>query len=250
MKILGLMMIRNGEKTLSATLDQMSEYCDSIFVLDDRSTDSTRTIAAAHPAVGNIFTARPALSDRDWFFSEGENLNLLYRMADFYRPDWILRLDCDEYLKPASEVRKVLSDSDDSVAGLSFPKESVWDDPEYPQLVPLLGRATSMQGAIWRYYPDLQAHKPMHNARMPDQISKAGSILESHRLTFYHTGWRTLQQRVDRVDRYMSLDPKGEWNSGVPYDRGLLFGFARSEIAELKAKYRARMLEVADLGTE
>src|SRR5438270_12817863 len=108
MKVLGLMMVRNGEKVLQRSFDSMAVYCDEIYVLNDRSTDRTLEILRSHPAVTNIFSASAAVSQEDWFFSEAMNLNFLYRMADFCLPDWVIRLDHDEVFERGDELRGIL----------------------------------------------------------------------------------------------------------------------------------------------
>lgn len=249
MRVLGIMMVHNGQATLRDTLDRMAVYCDAVFVLDDRSTDATRRIAEAHPVVANVFTARPDVSQVPWFHPESLSLELLYRMADFDRPDWIVQLDDDQALEPAERVRTVLASVDPSVAALRLPLVSTWNDPLYPQLVPLLGSGRSMNGAIWRHHVGLEAgDQPLHNFRLPRNVEAFGGIGETRELTIVHHGWDTLEKRIERVDFYTSLDPSYHFNHGIPYDRGLLFGYSREEIPRLIAEYQARASALADVG--
>ena len=44
MKVLGLMMVRNGADRVTRTLDGMHGYCDEVYAIDDRAA-STRHIA-------------------------------------------------------------------------------------------------------------------------------------------------------------------------------------------------------------
>jgi glycosyltransferase involved in cell wall biosynthesis len=242
MRILGIMMVRNGERTLGATLDHMALYCDAVFVLDDRSTDETRRICEAHPIVRNVFSARNDVSCQPWFHPESLCLDFLYRMADFEQPDWVVQLDDDQTLEPAVEVRTVLASVPPEAAALRLPLASTWSDPAYPDLVPVMGSGRSMNGAVWRYFPGLKAGvQPLHNFRLPSNIGDFGTVEERRELMIVHRGWDTLAKRIERVDFYTALDPEFRYNHGVPYDRGLLFGFGRTEIPRLIESYRSRL---------
>jgi glycosyltransferase involved in cell wall biosynthesis len=243
MRILGLVMVRNGEKKLRNTLSAMSEYCDCIYVLNDRSTDNSYTVAQHFPKVRNIFTAAPELSQQDWYFPESQMYELLYRMADFYRPDWIIHLDDDEHIEPAGNVRKTLATIEKHVSCIKFQKVSIWNDASYPELVPLMGKASNISAAIWRYYPGLKAgSQPLHNPRFPVNIEMHGEIAFSDQLKYIHGGWDTLEKRINCVDKYMRLDPDCAFNHKTPYDKGLLFGYKRDEVDLLIQEYRKRYL--------
>jgi len=244
MRILGLMMVRNGEDRVKYALDSMALCCDAICVLDDRSVDRTPEILRTHPAVTNTFTADSAISQEDWFFPESRCLDLLYRMADFYVPDWIVAVDHDQIIEPAREVRQILSSVEANFSVVKTSCVSVWRDQRYPLMVPLLSPAKSLQGRIWRYYPGLTAgSKPLHNGHSPSNISNFGDTKTIDTITFYHYGWDTLQKRIDKVNFYTSLDPTYEYNFNVPYDCSLLFGYKRHAIDELIRGYRTKFDE-------
>jgi glycosyltransferase involved in cell wall biosynthesis len=240
-KILGLMMVRNGADRLIRTLDALHNCCDEVYAIDDRSVDGTSRVLSQHPVVTNVFRVQPAISQQSWFFPESLGLNLLYRMADFALPDWIIFVDDDQVIQPSHQVRSILASVPSSVAALLTPMTSVWNDPAYPLLVPLMGEATALRGNIWRYAPGLQSgSKPLHNGYLPVNIEHFGQTECTDEITFTHFGWDTLRKRLAKVDLYQSLDPHGQHNFGVSYDRGLLFGYERSAIKDLLHEYRRR----------
>lgn len=214
-------------------------------VLNDRSTDQSYEIGQSFKKVKNIFTAEPDLSQKDWYFPESQMYELLYRMADFYRPDWIIQLDDDEHIEFGGDVRETLSGAGKNISCIKFQKVSIWNDTQYPEMVPLMGKATSISAAIWRYYPALKAgSQPLHNPRFPVNIEMHGEIIFSDQLKFIHNGWNTLEKRIHCVDKYMRLDPDCEFNHKTPYDKGLLFGYKRNELHLLIKEYQNRYLAV------
>src|SRR5215207_8221778 len=242
MKVLGLMMVRNGEDRVARALDALQACCDEVFAIDDRSLDQTTQVLSEHPIVTNVFKVDPVISQQDWFFPESMCLNLLYRMADFSLPDWVIFLDDDQVIESPNELRTILSEVPSSVAALLTPVVSSWVDPDYPLLVPLMGRATSVQGNIWRYFPGLESgSKPVHNGHLPVNIERFGRIERLDSITFVHDGWNTLRSRIAKVDLYQTLDPDGTYNFGVPYDEGLLFGYKREALKDLLREYRRRL---------
>jgi Glycosyl transferase family 2 len=242
MKVLGLMMVRNGADRVTRTLDGMHGYCDEVYAIDDRSVDETYRVLRQHPVVTNVFRVDPALSQQDWFFPESLGLHLLYRMADFSRPDWVIFLDDDQAVVSPHALRPILSQVPAAVAALLTPWVSSWDDPDYPLLVPLMGQATTVRGHIWRYFPGLASgSKPLHNGRLPVNIACFGRIERLDSITFVHDGWKTLRSRMAKVDLYQRLDPAGIYNFGVPYDEGLLFGYKRGALKDLLREYRRRL---------
>lgn len=227
---------------MADTLDSLAAFSDEIYAIDDRSTDETAAILANHPAVTNVVRARADLPSTPWLIPESTGLDLLYRMADFCRPDWMVMVDADWVFQIDVDIREVLARTPQDVAALMCPMVSRWDDPDYPDMVPVMGTAEALRGPFWRWYPGLYAgSKLMHNSHWPANITDHGRIgrLDGIRLT--HNGWSTLEERIARVRHYMRLDPDFRHNFGVAYDRSLLFGYALDEVDLLKADYRRRV---------
>jgi glycosyltransferase involved in cell wall biosynthesis len=234
--------VHNGGILLEECLASLSGVCDEICAVDDRSSDSSYETLTSCEAVTNIFRVPLRLGRQPWVLGETPLLNLLYRMADLCGPDWIVMLDHDQYLEDAHEFRLLLESSPRDVAGYELRLQSVWLDPEYPRLVPLLGTAETRSTRVWRHRPGLEpGQKWLHNGVAPSNLRDFGATLFASTPRVIHSGWSTLAARIEKVDFYSSLDPDYTWNDGVPYDRGLLFGFSRSELDKLRAAYRVRM---------
>ena len=202
MKIAGLMFVRNGQPFLKQALDAMAEYCDFICVINDRSRDGTKDILSRHPSVSSVVYLSGSISDEDWFFSEGLHLNSLYRLVDYYAPDWVIQVGVDTVVWPGGrELRKVLGACGPGVVGLTTPQVSVWRDLEYPLLVPLMGLARTLKCKIWKYFPGLVASsKRLHNVTRPVGLERFGEIRAHRRHHFLpprmgHPGTPTRKSR-------------------------------------------------------
>lgn len=242
MRILALLRVHNGERTLPGALDSLSDWCDDIYAIDDRSTDNTADILSQHPAVTNVVRARSDLPPTPWLIPESAGLELLYRMADFCRPDWIVMIDADQRVEADTDIRDVLSRTPSGVAALMCPMVPGWDDPDFPDMIPMMGTGESVRGPFWRWQPGLCAgSKALHNPHWPANITDHGRIELVNEIRLVHTGWASLAERIAKVEDYHRLDPNCELNFGVPYDRALLFGYALDEMDLLKADYRRRV---------
>ena len=247
MRVLGLTFVRNAEAHLQDAMDSMASYCDTVCTIDDRSTDRTGDILRAHPAVSNVFIVDPVVSHEPWHFPESWLLNALYRMADFYSPDWVVMLSADERIDPADRVRERLEAASPEVSGVRMHLISAWNDPDYPHMVPVMGQGRALVCRVWRYRPGLIASgKRLHNHYSPVNLLDFGRLEYLPDLHIAHSGWSTLAERIAKVDLYSSLDPHLELNEGVPYDVGLLFGYERDRIDELIQEYERRVALIRD----
>ncbi|OBK27006.1 hypothetical protein A5634_23965 [Mycobacterium asiaticum] len=242
MRVLGLFRVHNGADILPRVLDSLSGWCDDIYVIDDRSTDDTAEILSHHPAVTNLVRARSDLPPTPWLIGEPPGLELLYRMADFCLPDWIVMIDSDQVVEADVEIRQMLADTPADVAALMCPMIPAWDDPKYPEMIPVMGPAESVRGPFWRWSPGLRAGtRLIHNPHWPANITERGRIAMTYDVRLVHNGWSTLAERVAKVDHYGRIDPDCQLNHGVPYDRALLFGYARDEVDLLESDYLRRV---------
>lgn len=96
--IIGITRIRNEDNIIPYTLDHVAKLVDFIIVVDDASTDYTREICRAHPAVKAVIENKvwaPTPEGRK--NAEGSLRNLALEEARKYNPDWIYYFDADEF---------------------------------------------------------------------------------------------------------------------------------------------------------
>ena len=202
--------------------------------------------SCAPAAVSNVFTADPDVSQEPWYHPEHLSLTLLYRMADFYQPTWIVMLDDDEFLSDDGRTREILSSYSTNVAALTIPKICLWRDAEFPDLPKVMQRRQRYDIRIWRHREGLQpGTKRLHNGYAPSNVRDGGVVATEERITLYNDGWDTLAKRIERVRLYTALDPDCTLNNGVPYDKGLLFGYSIDAIPALIEEYRKRSVQNA-----
>jgi len=98
-KLIGVTRVRNEEEIIQATLDHAASFVDGIIFVDDASTDNTRKIAGAHPAVLEI------IKNKNWVDTprgrneaEGSLRQLGYEAAVAHGAEWVYYFDADEFI--------------------------------------------------------------------------------------------------------------------------------------------------------
>ncbi len=170
----------NNARTLRACLESV-KWADEILVLDSYSTDATLQIAAAY---GCVIHQEP-------FKGYGaQKQSALDKTAH----RWVLLLDADEMLSPASqaEIRTLLA-AGPTAAGYTLPRQEqmFWRmcDPRV-RMNRFLRLFDKTRGRI--------SDMPIHAA------PKVEGPVEDLRHPFYHFGETSLHVKVDKVNHYSS----------------------------------------------
>ena len=190
--MVGLTTYRNARQTVAATLSNLSEFCDVICAIDDRSTDGSVFEVRRWPKLGALIMLDADISTKPWHFSEDILYEALYRMAEPFHPDWVIQLDADETLEPANSVRPLLQCVPCEVRSFVVRRVSIWTDTRYPDMVPLLGTGTSVTRCVWRFAPGLKPQlKRLHNSRSPYFDDPPEKYLCASSIVVKHSGWNT-----------------------------------------------------------
>ena len=172
----------NEERNLEACLQSVA-FADEIVVVDGGSHDRTRAIAQAAGA--------RVINERDWQgFGVQKN-----RAIDACAGDWVLSIDADERVPPAlrAEIEAAV-------------REPAFDVYEIPRSSYYCGRFMRHSG----WWPDYVCRlfrrgtarfsaAPVHEAlETTSAVGRLRSPLE-------HWSFRTMEQVLDKVNRYSSL---------------------------------------------
>lgn len=209
------MIVKNeGKRYLRRALESAREYIDDAVIIDDGSTDDT--IEIIKEVLKDIpftlienkyskFSNEIELRKQQWFETIETN------------PDWILFLDADEIFenKFKDDVREMMKNIE--VDGYIFRLYDFWDEDHYRDDNLWCAHNTYRLFMI-RYQKNFRylfTETAQHCGRMPANCMKLSYALSNLRLKHY--GWAKLEDRLNKYQRYMQLDPNGEFGSMDQY---------------------------------
>ena len=218
--IFGLMVMKDEEfRYLDACLKWNSAFVDEMFVYDDRSTDNSVEIAERYGTV-----AVRVSGDASFMEDEGQfRQDAWHSFEATMKPspgDWVFVFDADQFLTtPLSgdpdDVRDVLDrlmTEAVSYNSVDIPFKEIFE-------VDGLGNPHYRTDGFWDtiHAPHLFAYKEggeylqksMGCGSVPMYVLKTSSKSNSKDLTVLHYGYAVFEDRVDKYDRYSSLDEHG-----------------------------------------
>ena len=170
----------NNADTLDACLRQV-DWADEIVVLDSGSTDDTVAIAQRHGA-------RVAVHPFDEFGPQKQ------RAIALARHDWILNLDADEVLSPAS--RAVIE------AALVAPRHAGFRLPRRERMFWTVQHPLSWRNAHLRLYDRRRGR--MNDVEIHSAMELDGPVKTLWRADFINDSDPDIADRVSRINRYSS----------------------------------------------
>lgn len=201
-RILTLVSIYNEKKHLKDFLENLSENCDGIVVLDDGSDDSSYGDVICDKVVLKIRKKRNGFDDL-------ENRNILLKLAFFFDTNWILFMDADERISGRFEDLRSLT-YNDGVDVYLFNFVNLWDS-SYHYRKDMAGvKGHDLQGIYKRYrmFRDigytqisLDDDRRLHFPTVPYlNNSNLSKVL------VYHLGLLDLADRVKKYNFYQGYD--------------------------------------------
>jgi len=182
-RISAVIITKNEEAAIGRCLESIS-WVDEIVVLDSGSTDETVGIARSKGA--KVFTSA------EWpGFGIQKN-----RALELATGDWILSIDADERVTPelAAEIRSMVTSSN--------PKPGY----EMPRLSSYCGRYMRHSG----WWPDyvtrlVQRGRGRFSPSLVHERMEVDGPVGRLKHTLMHDSFQTLEQVLDKVNRYSSL---------------------------------------------
>ena len=205
MKLVASAIVRNeAGRYLVPWLEHLLTFCDEVRLLDDGSTDATRSIAGRYlPEVQVAKNVGPS-----FFEDESEARNALLSWTMRGEPTYVLAIDADEFVGDVDAVRKATREGhpvyslvmrevwqvDDLAVGLRV--DGAWGD----RYCPILWKAPRvLHGQRWRIPRRKLAcgREPLAVRRAPTKRTGIG---------IYHFGWTRVAERQARAERYFEHD--------------------------------------------
>ncbi|RYD03050.1 hypothetical protein N752_21810 [Desulforamulus aquiferis] len=208
-KITLAMLVKNeAARYLEKVLKHAARYITQAIILDDASDDNTCELCQS---ILNGIPLTIVSNPEPAFDNEVVLRKQLWRLAANTDPDWILILDGDEIFEDkALEELPILASRKD-VDVLYFRLYDMWDELHY--------REDKYWQAHRQYRPFMVRYKkgfpykwketPQHCGRFPINISKLSGAASELRIK--HLGWMKQEDRQEKYNRYMTLDPEGRY---------------------------------------
>jgi glycosyltransferase involved in cell wall biosynthesis len=203
----GCMLVRNeAGRWIEKVLEQMRLICDSIVVLDDRSTDNTPEICRRYGA--DVWYSEKSY----WGSNEVKQRKFLWELVTHGARDgdWILCLDADETFDYPDYVKSYILQADNAACnGLGVSLYDMWDPTHYRD-----DKYWTAHYGVWVMavkYEDkkeyLWREQALHCGRFP---INAGCKIAECPVRIQHWGWSRAEDRLEKYERYMKADPEGK----------------------------------------
>ncbi|MNH99453.1 Glycosyl transferase family 2 [compost metagenome] len=209
------MIVKNESgRYLKRVIAEHRKYIDEVVIIDDGSTDDTADICREYFAGIPIHLVSNTSSK---FSNEVELRKQQWQETISTNPEWILNLDADEMFEKrfAEELPKLLNQT--HTDAFCFRLYDFWNEDHYREDGYWSSHKTYRPFLI-RYRPDFEytwKETPQHCGRFPNNIFKLPNALSDIRLM--HFGWMSEEDRIRKFNRYMELDPQGEFGSMAQY---------------------------------
>lgn len=206
-RMAGMLRVRNESRWIKRVIESIKSLCDAgIFILDDKSTDTTVSIATQCGAI-------VIKSDAPGIDETRDKNRLLKHIMEVTNPDWVLHIDGDEELEPAGidVIHKAIMSGKADMYG--FQILYLWDKENQIRTDGIFGRmwrqslfATANTDGVFKpttHGANTSAN--LHCTNVPYDLVKRGSINIDARLIHY--GYIDRDMRLKKWDFYNTIDP-------------------------------------------
>ena len=208
------MVVKNEEnRFLEQMLLSAKAYVDFILIIDDASTDNT--VAICEKVLTNF--PHKIIKNHTSLFENETNLRTFQWQETLkLNPNWILILDADELFEDTifDKIEDLLQTTKDAIYFRLF---DFWSETHY--------RDDALWYAHRTYRPFMMRNKEsmaysfkdaaQHCGRFPLEITQLSYELSDIRLK--HLGWSREIDRKNKFERYLQLDPNGEFGNMHQY---------------------------------
>lgn len=208
-RFLAMMAVRNeADRFLRPVLDRLGALVDGIVILDDASTDHTPDLCRAHPRVIRFERLSTPLFPQ----SEASLRAKLWQLTVELDPDWILAVDADEIFE-AHRRPEILALTRQTHYGLiTFPVYHFWGDFRHYRVDRWWHPARGRTACLHRYQKNRTYHwapRALHCGRFPQEAYQTPRLDSD--IPLLHLGYAHRREHQAKYQRYLQLDPLGEF---------------------------------------
>ena len=204
MKLTAGIRVKNGELWAEECLSSLSRIADEICILDDGSQDRTVEICRSFEAVTHLLRWEKS------FFHEGIDRNVVLAMVKDTEPDWIAMMDIDEVFEDAIVDELPAMMEQDEYAVWGFRMLHFWRGKTHFRVDGTWGRETTghIHPRLFRNQPGL--HFPTQKIHGAHILGCEGRAALSG-VCIKHYGYSFPDEVRRKFERYMAVDPEGEY---------------------------------------
>ncbi len=207
--VLAMLPVHNEAcRYLKAVLNRLGEFVDGIVILDDASTDETPEICREHSGVIRYHRLKEPLFNSD----EAALRRILWELTVELEPSWIIAIDADEIFESAINRELPFLTGQKQLDTIFFTVYHFWGNLTGYRVDGLWDPALSKTLCLFRFKNDISYHWPnrkLHCGRFPTECYQRPGMVSKTRLL--HLGYVNEDEHLDKLKRYLSLDPEGRF---------------------------------------
>lgn len=212
MRIIGFMVCGPGEadRYLKKSLDEFKRLCDDAVIATNNADERTIKLIKKYKYLHYE-------DNREWGRFQHEIKTRLLENAGSLKPDWILALDSDETFAPEFTRAEAERLSSGKEIAYHFLVVNLYNDESHFAHDTGIQRFWNVR--FYKYAPEygLQfMRQPLHCGLGPPIMYKYGWYAPYYLL---HYGLMKKEDRMKKVARYQTYDPKKKYKSGQYYDQ-------------------------------
>jgi glycosyltransferase involved in cell wall biosynthesis len=220
-QIIGILTVYNEHDIIEQTLDYMKSQRIQLVVIDNGSTDGTYELLKAKSDNTIIHLERIETEEFELAFL----LHKLYDLALKYNPDWLIKLDADEFLEAPSQykdLREAIERESKKHNLIQFNNFQFWptetdieESDDIREKMKYYSWNDDWQFRCWKHYPGTTIHET--GGHLPIFPKEIKVHLSPNKFTLRHYCIRSVEHGMkkvfeERLKRYSKKEMDMGWH--------------------------------------